>query len=849
MKAAVSELHKALVAGSGVVGQWSIYARTVSTLSTALGSGTWTNLTSRTVGIPDINTAIEYEVGQFSSDQISLTLTDLPFIKSDIFPSSTLTDATKYIEFKLEWQVQNGSVVSMFYGFADKESIEYQIDKGIVRVQIMTPQDIGQRIAAENLTTQYKVPKIDGTNDGLRLMMIPGLYVIDAAVTSYVLQVGVHDIEYENGKARLDSGDWVNVPGTASAFTLASSDELEKITLYKAASVAVHPDDSIKESIIVRTAGDKLPYQWYTNHGLRGVINSAMSNLGISNVTYETLEMPSHDGAETASVLDYPPNDVSVVGDRGPITVDNAGDIWLTIGNKLYKRTTSTEVYTLKATLNTGDKVRRMWYNYRSGDHDDIWMYVENGSDTVIVLYENTANQTRRYTIATAADRVAFTSCHVLDYNYTGTSYRYYFCYTVNPTPAGGGAFLDNGFFRTLTKGTGTTLTMTTVWSDTKEVIGSIQANFMYQKSAGTLRYVEEYSTAGYGYGESTINTSGNWVQNARVFASTSFDGYLDGLAAYHPTSDRVYFYAGSATGKVISHPAGSYSETDHHTLVGDPTEDFGGELIYANGAVYYTTISNSRVYILNISEYDDRNVWKVSGTTASVRVSGGIYTDPNGGFQMAYNSTNGRLYAIGDSGMLHQLGSTVAMFARYADFTDQTITEAFNIIMKTYNLVGTITAEKKGYVFRRAGNTGTLNGTGTTLTVGLNQIESIREKVSAYPKIDLVTIKGYSKSTNYNGTAFDVIPAGDAKEIEVDSPLIPDTLIKHLAKHIYTCFSTTRNVYEVEVAVPYYEYEVFDNLSFNITAGSDAVSLNKNGVIISMKYGANGSVEFEMVA
>lgn len=835
------------VAGSpGVVGRWRVYARTVTDISESPSSGTaWTELSSRIAEVPEISTGIEYEVGQFSTDAVTLTFYDIRWFKTNIFPSATLTDSTKYVEFKVTYAVDGAAdEIPMFIGFADKEGIEYSEVAGTVVVPILTAQDIGFGIAAENLATQYRVYKIDGTNDGLRLLNLPGVYVTNAALSSYELKVGSHKIAYVwDGAYRtlsLDDGNPAQITANGN-YDLANADGDQKIRVHIPDYLAVtgNQQERVEDEVVVVAQGTTLPKQWPEQTGIQPLIRRFFSKIGINTVNFGALTIPSETGSAAVSFVDSPPEDDTYAGDKTAIAVDNDGNVWIGVGNRLYVRNRTTDLYTLKATLATGDVIQRMYYNYRGGDPDDIWMYIANGSTIKVGLYDRGRDHLyTSVTVSTAGPHndggVHWNSCAVLDYNYTGSSYKYAFLYTVARTSG------DSGYLKQITKAAypSTTLTAATIWSNLNTPVPNgegFASNFLYIKSGNSIRY-QCGSSTGSGYEATHVDATGAYVADGLVIWNASFGAY--NIAAYHPTDDRIYYYDSGLHG-IKSHPSGTYTLTTNMTMDADPPED-PGTMYYGNGKVYFTTIKNRySVYVP-----DDNYLWSFTGNPGSPTFES---TGPMGDYgSMAYNSTESKLYGLARNGMLWVHASDLEIYVRKAEYSGSTVTDAIYDVMKSFGILATINAAKEAYVYRRADNSGNPVTTGQSLDLTEAQVADITESIRKFPRADLVEVAGFSASTSYNGTSFDITVLTDAKVVSVESRAIPDELVRPLAKYFYAFFSQARTVYKASIGVPFFHYEAFDGADFALTTTNIPVSAS--GPIYRLIYKQGGTMEGEVL-
>lgn len=195
---------------------WRVYVKKTTDITEDLETGAWIDVSHRVSieDFPNFASNLEYELGQFVTDSISLTLFDIPWWKANVF------DATpaQCIECKVQFQLESCSdIVYTFSGWIDKlnRSATESLDQ--VTISAFTAQDLGSRLGGEILTTQYIEQDIvaDGLTiaQGLQLKNINGIFLTDAALAGYILKRGEHKLSYTFQVINQSAGDELIVNG------------------------------------------------------------------------------------------------------------------------------------------------------------------------------------------------------------------------------------------------------------------------------------------------------------------------------------------------------------------------------------------------------------------------------------------------------------------------------------------------------------------------------------------------------------------------------------------------------------------------------------------------------------
>jgi len=559
--------------------RWRVYVRITDVLDAALNTGTWTEITDRVEDIPEIRTAIEYEVGQYKADSITLTAKDIQYIKT-LFTVA----ADENIEIKVEVTLGlnddvASDVVYAYSGWVDNGRENTELSN-TSQFECYTADELGNRIPGENLTTQYINPDIDGIGtDGLEYHTLPGLYVKDANLSSYVLKQGAHTITYDYSgglrRAKLNDGRWVTLvdgDNTLGNASIAGSDT-ERLQVYVPDKDALPAtSEPIKEQVIVLTQGETLPWQWYRFIAVRSLLTKIFTELGLTP-TYGNLELDISP-ANKVSFLDSPPAGVKTA------MVNDGTDIYLAIGNSIYKRTMSDGTYELLTSLDAGDVVSKMWINSAL---THLWIYYGNS-------FAAPEGLLRRYVIATDTLSAEITLSGSARYRIELVDLPLEYSIVYVDATAHNIKRVDGA-----TPGAPTTLF-------SQAALGYAGSDgpadrFAFMKETGipaardTFVFVVldagAYDSYGIEFDAGTWVTDG--VQQSNLPFQSLTNGYKTG--AYNQDEDRVYYYTSTnfffgGVAYISAHPAtGTPTETQLHTMISDHPSD----MYYYDGVVYFT--------------------------------------------------------------------------------------------------------------------------------------------------------------------------------------------------------------------------------------------------------------------
>jgi hypothetical protein len=796
--------------------EWKCYARKTSTINTALGSGSWTEVTDYVVGIPDFPTGLEFHLGQPAMDVITITGRNIAYWQNNILNPG----AGERVEVKWTCQIGLGAsklasdLAYVFAGWVKMDSIAPTNFNDMLTFDVFSQESIGQDLPGEILTTQYVEDDVEGDNtgtNGLILDKIPGLYLTNAAVTSYLLHAGVHTITYSyNGGsevARLDDGSDTAL-GTGTT-TLVNGDGDQKVQVYIRSMSDLWQSDDLTQEIVVTNSGDTLPKQWYRRVAVRNLLKTIYAQIGIDTITFDTLEMATNDSSAKVSFLDQPPGDLSVTGYKWAMATDGT-DLFIGVGHKVYKRTMASDAYTLMATLTSGDRISKLFYNARNGH---LWIFYGNNIDG--------EGKVRRLAVSgpTLSSEVTVSgssrsSCQLYDYEYSAGSFEYCFLYVDNSN-------------RAVKRVDGSTLAVTTLFTAADLGYGVGEGpnlGFSYLRAGARYGFSAADATYGY-YHEIYVDALGVWTDDGQ--ASTDVPDPTHTVASYDADEDKIYYWSPVDSKVKVMDRTGT-SATDVLTL---SAGDLVYNMLFANSKTYLTTHPDGDIYSLE------------SSTATLLSSSPDVTTKWN-----TLTWLNSRLYGIDPTGRLFQLHTSLAFYVDTARYSGKDVHQSLNDTLNAFLLLACTSTIKEARVYRRGNDDGDAQTSGNTFAATTAEIADFSKNAYAFPAFDWVEVSNGTVTHSYDGTNFDEDLTIQGRRLTISNELIPDEIVLDLAYWLYQYFATDRDLYTVETSiVPLFNYEAFDGFSATLTDQYLAETIS--GLIVGQTLRANGSMQLQVVA
>jgi hypothetical protein len=837
VKFSPSSTFVSLINGASKVIQWNIYIKTTGSLSEALTVGNWIDVTDRIYfdDLPEISSRLEYELGQFIADNISITAHDIHWWKDNVFTSSSITSQGVYIELKIEARLGIGQnsfasdVAYMFSGFIDKVGVEFNELEDSVIFQAFTAEDIGSRIAAENISTQFINTNVDGAgHSAIVLLKIPGLFVKNAAVNpSKPLKVGVHTIAYQlsgaNKQVKLDGSQvWLTLAAgnnTIGDVDNTTTNDTQQIQLYVKSLSDLPATGTYSDTVIGINAGDVLPRQWYRSVQAQFILQQLYSICGITNSSFDAMSLESWDDKFNAYYYDTPPNDPTVTSRKMALCASGS-DLLVAIGAVIYKRTMSSGVYTKIATcpyVNVSfQTITRIWYSARvditwvayTGDRFAFFRGAAN-----LALPNSWSNE---QIMSTGGTGIGVCAMEMVDVQYTAGSWKTGLIWANN--------------FDGLLEFTDTSEANVTIIS-----WANIQSDFLYQLgTAGIWRYKVSNGSGSYDLYSVSLNTSGAWVDNG--FVGTGH-GYFSWGGYYSLATGRIYYSSGS---NVYSTSGIVGADLILHLVSTNNTTDF---VANAAGDIFFTIDpGGAGSYNGKVYRIQGREQAELVATGACTQYKGLVCTDKVYGLNNPTGSPTGGFF---------QCDQTFPFIINTADFSGMNVRDAIKKVLKAFNLIGTVSTTKRVFVYRRGNSNGIPQTTGNILSLGISNVGSISETLYSYQSFQYIRVASESKTTTFDGSSFNSSVLSDRNVLDVNNSFIPDILAPHISYYLYQFFKVARTLYKAECRIfPAFQFEPFDgvNLTSNPALKIQKAITGSNTPIYAISCNRNGTITVEFL-
>jgi len=633
------------------------------------------------------------------------------------------------------------------------------------------------------------------------------------------ISLKVKEKAHTSYQMKLDDGEFTDLDfNTTNNTILYNKDADERCKLY----VLYNPPaivTSSKEEIIIRSDNTGLPYQWYHGYSAERLLKETYTLIGIDTVTFDTMQMNTYNGRQAISFSEQPPNDSSVFGMKQALETVGS-DLYMAIGNKLFKKDINTNVYTdlgffTGSILKPDITATRLIYNARN---DHMWIIFD---DNKSVTRYNIGSSTFETTIAintTSLDRSAY-SMELYDFEYSAGNWMY--------------GLLHARVFHSVRFVNGVAWTDSAVLTNAGDlgyITGGVDGKFVF--SLTTEKVYFSISAENDSFQEVYADAAGNWKNIPKI--DNTAGGQLSwDVGLYNPLFSRIIFYH-PETNTMRSQGLVNTTTVELSVL---PTGSEVTSMVYYFGKTYFTArlgLSQQGLYVIN------------SGLDSAHLLDNNILTINR---SLVFNGNV--LYGIDRFGRLFKYHTVLDFYVKVGAFTGMSITDALNKQLQAFNLVGNISSTKQAFVYRRADSAGTPQTTGNTFSISTDIVSDITERIKLFPKIDLMEISNDDKTYTYNGTSFGSKLLLDGKTLSLSNNLIPDEIIKDLLVQMYRFFSVSRTLYTFPILqLPMFQYEPFDNVNASFNTTRIQKILTGNGYpIYSTTIKKDGSMEITILA
>ena len=851
---------------------WKYSVRVTSSLSASLTQNDWTDVTNRVDAIPDVTSRIEFEIGQFTCDSVSMTAHNIAFWSSSYFTSASMNDINKYFEMKIEMNLSLGTMTAsdtaiVYNGFIDKDTVAYDEITDMVSFTANTCEYIGGNISAATVNTQYLTYAVAITGNGsasaaLILPRIPGIYVYNCSSSDKALKPGVHKITYSPASTgqptlQLDTGAAVIIPTASVTFSLYNSTSLpasdEAIDIIPVQYELISETGTYTDSIIQRAVGDKLPYQPYYGDNMQSMVTRSYHAIGIDNVVFVPSEqtMSSWEGSDRIVFLDIPPADFTVVGEKNSMATDGTY-LYIPIGRKLYKRDV-VGAYTLLGNMTSidGDIIERMWYNARN---NELLYFIRRSSASSygggVGYRPYDSGYWGRYFLNSNtymeepgelyADQFNWNAMDMIDYQFSPGKWKYGIGALTQGPGVGFGLYFITASTLFPSPGSPIIPCSPIEPAPQERVVDFAVSKHVYvDPSLGGSGFVALFrdnsvTNGTSSYWDTFVKADGTWTDPYQRITGGS-----PALATYNWTDDLIYGVRyeldaqNAITGQSIywQHPTNGTS-----SVIMDIDPKASLDSVWTDNPSGYSYISFANPTDASLGTL------VILGGEEIVNSQFGAKT-----IQAPYARLNNHTYGIDTLGRLYVLQNTFGMFLNTYDYTGTNVRDFLSMIMRAYNLV-CIVSGKSAYVYRRAHPDGTpVTSSAAPLVITANKASDLKKTSNKVHDIQYVKLDNGTMTTTYNGSVFGGTTFGDAKVVSISNELIPASILKDIAYYIWQFFKQNRSTYKMSLGpYPMFQYEPLDGCQ--IVLPNQKIGTNTSGVIYSVTYKQDGTMDIEVL-
>lgn len=838
MKFTPSNTYLAISKAAAYEMDWKVYYRITTTLSASLSESNFVEATNYIADMPSVSSKLEYTTGNYSADSITIKALDVDYWKTNVFTDTLMDDDDQFIEFKTTVKTKMGSleseVVTPFYGFVNKESVSYEELSDTVTFGIYTPETVADKTPAYVLNTQY-ILNTGPLGYMLILPRIPGIYVVDANTGGLPLKTGLHKIIYDADTELVKLDDGREFATSASGFITLGDTSLDDFSIFgdtQQVQIYIQPEDLIsvqntvlEDYLIVTTEGDVLPRQPYYSFDLVDMLTKIYTEIGVAFTASDSFVVNAYDAGYRASFQNVPPDDV--VGSIATCIVsDNTNYLLYGIGNKVYETTPTPTTYRLVASssINQDDVIKKIMHRDSS---DEFWVHYVNGGDNQVrkmTRVYNLGTLQYDYHISGSAtwpvgetghdNTIPTRASDIVYYNYTGSQYKNGVVYHADNA---GLYYIDSNTYSgsciALYTQTNYVSAQNVYMSGSTCIIGGLYDDgFAIQKMSNATQ----------------IDTSGNW----NVIDTQKFVYRLTGQQIQYRPYDRWFHFFDTGSNEIIQVSASGYPGSE--LTIGQISGSYSLGTTFVNGGNTILSLNSKVAPDEGLFIFIDSN-HAVSYVEAP-SLKGPTFTH----FPNTY-------FFINQSGILFKLLTESNMYiAPSFQYAELSLREYLNKLLAAYNLVGTINSNKQAKVYRRTDSAGNIVTSGNVLTLTKNDVIAVSINYENYKSSKVVELATANKSTNYNGTSFDVGYFSNTRKVDISSEVIPDPLYKDLAVHFYNFFNKDLSSVKVTTVTPIFQYEIFD--SCNLQLADTKLALTGSGIIYGISHNSNGTSTLDIL-
>ncbi len=857
--------------------RWLVYIRKTTDLTLALSDNSipWVDVTEYVREIPTIKSAIEFQLGTFSADSISLIVDNITWWKANIF--NIPAGETLWLEMKIQEALgldDNSMAADVNYvwsGIIDPATLKATETADEYSLSAYTCDELGNRIAAAtvNMTAQ------NGPH-GMYLLRT-NIEIVSTNVASYPMLRGPHKLTYNYNKGTVlnPRGGWIS--GTAYAVNDSVTYGTDYIgTAHDTTYVCIvaitgttHPD---QDTTHWAKAADYAPS--VSLDGGAPIIIYATTNLTAGNATDKT----SNDSQRVTIYAGLPYIDpgksldeifiMRASGDALPALMWNFVSARVLI-RKFYAAQGITTCNFDTLQLNAHDSTPRLSFldrppNDATLESSPCQTMVDDGAGGLYIAVGTKVFQrnmtTSAYTqildigaagnhinriwrdatnnhlwVAYGADTTdTVTKLRVWDLTgatwatteaaLTNSSYPSAIDVVDYNYGAGTiyGAFVgDSSWGADFYAPSGGALTKTNIIPTT----GDHVVPLLTQNSGGTIKITRSDGMALY-LDEWTINGAGAWVQTAGTTANVfnddngsvkpggiTFD-FAHNVLWFFDSLNRLLWRWVPGVGAISMASAG----------------DCG--YLYFDGAKILGTAFITSIWTY-ISISDGATIVTLDNL-ACMRIA--RYGSP-------WAEISGTVYALDYLGRLYQWNSVIAMGFADIDYSALSLHDAISQALTAYMLLGKLSSMKAANIYRRVDDSGNLVIGSNHFALDENNVAEVQEG-EPLPKCDLVSVTSNSITHTYDGTTFDVGQYSSDRVLSLSNDFIPPNIIKDICFYLWQFVKQDHTPLILDVRTGNSEYEIFDGAAVTLTTTKIQKNPTATGLIIEQDIAQDGSMK-----
>jgi hypothetical protein len=815
MRKSVSAEYNIFAQAAGKTIHWKVSMKKTNSLSELQSEGTWIDVSDYLENsMPGkIDDRIELGENQFISASLTLKGLDIAWWKTNIF------NATDYLEVKIEFWINNltADAITLFGGWVDKKGdqfcAKYNERKNTVEFTVYSYQEYAQRMSAVTLVQCPYEDNIYSGNPGLPLNNMSGVWIINANVSGYVLKKGVHKIDYDynagSPRLRLDNGTWVSV--STGLYTLTSESGLEKVEVYTTSGVL--PTGTSSTDIIVISAGTTLPNIWYRYNYIFDILKTIAQKMGVTQYELDQYLLSTYDDSYITSYYGR----LSIEGTGIAAIAFDKIQNWLWIGTtdgKVYIRDIDTNQLSLAGTI-TGTSIRIEKFFMEKVGSGEIWGIASNSSNVVIIFKIDHDLNKSQWTLS-LTNTVAINGMVLA----TGIG------------SAGAIYFVNNDY-------------VSVYYFDlslASEVDTSINLDYygiQYSGGCGWTNgndyFVLVTSTTSFPHTRYLIRvykSGSTWYKQTKNGGSSFTFNIQYGI--YNILEQRYIFTDTSSQLRAYNH------STDNFTSIsgGIPPQKKNYTYDEDNGIVYY--------FCASIVVFKVQN--NVLSSFGNIRLPDNEFTGiPINNFNFVFDNLEERFWGTFlYTRILFQFCQYSSMFLEEElDGENKTLWDALVELCEGFNLLPSVSSNKKLYTYRRSDDDGNIITTGQSITLNANNAKDITQETGAEETYDMVKVSNGISEESYDGTTFGVKAFDNEKVYEIENPYIPPDLLKTFAVWMWKYWSVSHKRYSIPTPlIPFFQYGPYDGAVMNF---SGKIVEAGTGIIVGQSISRNGATEFEV--